>query len=82
MHREHIHCAIVVSKPKTPWQVDCYVVLSMIHRHITRNQFKVPGSTASELANSRIEPIHTRNMCEMKIGKLSKTSLGSELLII
>lgn len=71
---EHIHCATAVSKPEMPWQVDCYVMLSTIHRHITRNQFKVPCSTASELANSQIEPIHAHNICEMKTGKLSKTT--------
>lgn len=54
-------------------QVDCYVVLSMIYRHITRNQFKVPYSTASALANSQIDPIHARNICEAKMRKLSRT---------
>lgn len=71
----HIPCVVVVSKPRMPWQVDCYVVLSMIHRHITRNQFKVPFSTASALANSQIDPIHARNICEAKMGKLSRTIL-------
>lgn len=72
MDRTHTPYAAVVSKPKTPWQVDCYVVLSMIHRHITRNQFKVPYSTASALANSQIDPIHACNICEAKMGKLSR----------
>lgn len=75
MDGTHIPCVVVVSKPRTPWQVDCYVLLSMIHRHITRNQFKVPYSTASALANSQIDPIHARNICEAKMGKLSRTIL-------
>lgn len=72
MHGEN--GAIVISKPKAPRQVDCYVMLGMIHQHITRNQFKVPCSAASELANSRIGPIYALSICEMKARKLSKTT--------